>query len=238
MNGAYTCALNAILKVPETTPHEGGSERRKPGESPEARFPVTISKEEVNRLPLVRYGGEIHLVRTPDELTTALRALRRETVLGFDTETRPSFHKGQSHPPSLVQLAGENAVYLFQLNQLNGKKALNRIYSNNRVIKAGIAIKDDIRKLHDMSPIKPRAFFEISDITQPLGIINTGLRSLAGIFLKCRISKGAQITNWSRRELTAAQIRYAATDAWISRRLFLYFQQRDLTAGTREIALD
>ena len=224
--------------MPETSSTDRGPEQNRHRKTPEVQFPLTISKEEINRLPLLQYTGEIRLVKTGDELASALMELRRESLLGFDTETRPAFRKGESHPPSLLQLAGENAVYLIQLNQLNSRQDLDRIYTDGRIVKAGIAIRDDIRKLHDISPFKPRGFFEISDITQSLGIINTGLRSLAALFLRCRISKGAQITNWSRRNLTSAQIRYAATDAWISRRLYLFFKQRDLTRGSNEIALD
>jgi hypothetical protein len=224
--GTSTSVPHVTLNYPRTKDPDSESPSTDNGGAPGTEDPVTISKDEVNRLPLVRYNGEIRLVRTPTELSGALRNLRKETLLGFDTETRPSFRKGQSHLPSLVQLAGEDTVYLFQLNQLNGSKALNRIYSNSRIIKAGIAIRDDIRKLHEMSPFKPLGFHEISDISQSLGIINTGLRSLAAMFLRCRISKGAQITNWSRRDLTPAQIRYAATDAWISRRLYAHFAER------------
>ena len=93
--------------------------------------------------------------------------------------------------------------------------------SDPKIIKAGVAIHDDIRKLVELDTFKPAGIVEISDITQKLGIINTGLRSLAAIFLKRRISKGAQITNWNRKQLSETQIKYAATDAWISRELYI-----------------
>jgi ribonuclease D len=183
---------------------------------------IKISKEEINELPLNAYEGPVHLISDDRQLAEVLPALKKETVLGFDTESRPSFKKGQNFPASLIQLGGENDVWLFQIQKLENKEALWKILADNSVIKAGVAIQDDIKKLQDISPFKPGGFVEIATLTQQAGILNTGLRNLAGLLLGFRISKRAQVSNWAKSILTEAQIQYAATDAWVSRRLYLH----------------
>ncbi len=179
-------------------------------------------------MPLIRYKGEIRLVDNEKALEKAVQSLEREKVLGFDTETRPTFRRGQSYPLALLQLAGTKMVYLFQLNFLDSLKPLNALLSDPGIIKAGIAIHDDIRKLREITEFIPAGFLELSSISQKLDIVNTGLRSLSAIFLNRRVSKGAQVTNWNRRQLTHAQINYAATDAWVSLKLHQRFEELKL----------
>ncbi len=191
-------------------------------------FPETISKDTINHLPLIRYKGEINLVNSDQALEQAIRALRREKTLGFDTETRPTFHKGQSYPLALLQLAAPDTVYLFQLRYLKSLDLLSSILSDPAIIKAGVAIHDDIKKLKELCDFQPGGFLELSSVSQKLGIVNTGLRSLCAIFLNSRVSKGAQVTNWGRSQLTNSQINYAATDAWVSLRIYQSFEELDL----------
>ncbi len=200
-----------------------GKEKRKARPS---RLQPTISKEDVNRLPLIRYNGKIEVVTTDQGTITALKSLKKEELLGFDTETRPTFRKGENHHPALVQLATSDTVYLFQVQRIGSQSALMDLLSNGNVVKAGVAIEDDIRKLKELCPFRPSGFVELSTLSQQLGIKNTGLRNLAAIILKFRVSKGAQVTNWGRTELTDSQIRYAATDAWICRMLYMHLASR------------
>ncbi len=183
-------------------------------------FPASISKEEVNRLPLASYKGPIHLIRRDKDLPAAARALSNETLAGFDLETRPAFRKGQSYPPALIQMAGAEAVYLFQIQRLRKPEPLISLLASPDILKAGVAVQDDMRKLTEWRPFFPAGFAEISEITQKAGIVNTGLRNLAAIFLKIRITKRPQVSNWSLPNLSRAQLRYAATDAWVSRLLY------------------
>ena len=191
-------------------------------------FPQTISKEEVNHLPLIRYEGKIVLVSDDAALRDAVQRLTGESVLGFDTESRPAFRKGESYPPSLVQLAGQDCVYLFQLNRLTDLSPLWDILGSADTLKVGVAIRDDIRKLQEIRPLQESGFVEISDITRRHEITNTGLRSLCAIFLGHRISKGSQVSNWARRELTHSQVVYAATDAWASLEIYRRLCERGL----------
>jgi len=183
---------------------------------------IKITKEEINALPLVGYEGAYTLVDNDSLLEQVLPDLNAESILGFDTESRPSFKKGQNFPVSLIQLGGANHVWLFQIHKLNNMNGLWEILANPQIKKAGVAIADDIKKLQELRDFNPAGFEEVANLTQQAGILNTGLRSLAGLLLKLRISKRAQVSNWARSELTDAQIQYACTDAWVSRRLYTH----------------
>jgi len=193
-----------------------------------AELPRTITKDEVNDLPLIRYEGRIHVIGEAAELAGAVAELRKEGVLGFDTESRPAFRKGESYPPSLVQLAGSRGVYLFQLKRLGELGPLWELLGSPDVLKVGVAIRDDIIKLQEIKPLQEEGFIELSDITRRLDIANTGLRSLCAIFLGHRISKGSQVSNWARRDLTHNQVVYAATDAWVSLELYRRLEAMEL----------
>jgi len=184
-------------------------------------FPATIAKQQINTLPLARYEGPVTVVARPAEVAAAVDYLRDETLLGFDTESRPSFRRGDNHPVALLQLAGVERVYLFQLQLLGNLEPVYSLLADPRVRKAGVAIRDDIRKLQELERLAPANFVEISDMSRRLEVENTGLRSLCAIFLGFRVSKGAQVTNWARPDLSDQQITYAATDAWVSRMLYL-----------------
>lgn len=181
---------------------------------------TSIAKEEILQLPLQAYAGPIHLIDTDAAVGPAVAALEQESLLGFDTETKPVFVRGQSHPPALVQLAGESAVYIFQLKPLRQIEPLLRLLSTPDIRKVGVALADDLKKLREYSPFEPAGFVEIGTLAQGLGMQQTGLRPLAGLLLGIRISKREQRSNWAREKLTPSQITYAATDAAISRELF------------------
>ena len=181
---------------------------------------TAIGREELLQLPLQAYAGPVHLIDRDDAVIPAIQQLERESLLGFDTETKPVFVRGQSYPPALVQLAGESAVYIFQLKPLQDIQPLLRLLAKPDIRKVGVALADDLKKLREYSPFEPAGFIEIGTLAQSLGIQQTGLRPLAGLLLGIRISKKEQRSNWARERLTPSQISYAATDAAISRELF------------------
>ncbi len=180
-----------------------------------------ISKSEINELPLIAWGGCIETLNTAKEMRNAVAALKNETHLGFDTETRPTFRKGEYYPPALIQLSTKNCVYLFRICTIDTFDPLLPILESRNILKTGVGIKEDVKKLHAVKGFNPAGFLEVSDITRKLGYENQGLRALAGLLLGGRISKAAQISNWERKELDPKQTRYAATDAWISRELYI-----------------
>lgn len=185
----------------------------------------TISKEQINDLPLGRYEGTIRLINQDAQIPAAVDALCGEEVLGFDTESRPSFQRGQNYPPAILQLGGAREIYLFQLLQLRHLEPVLDLLSQAHIKKVGVAIHDDVRKLREQYEFRPQGFVELAEISQAAGIVNTGLRSLAGLLLGFRISKGAQVSNWARPELSESQLNYAATDAWTSRLLYLKMEE-------------
>lgn len=179
-----------------------------------------ISKAEINELPLIAWEGEIQILESVEEMEAAAAILVNESHLGFDTETRPSFKKGDYYPPALIQLATEQCVYLFRISETETFDPLLPILESTDILKTGVAIKDDVKELRAIEDFTPNGFVEIADITVKLGYENRGLRALAGLLLQGRISKAAQVTNWARPKLDNKQVRYAATDAWISREIY------------------
>lgn len=196
-------------------------------ESPVSELPFreSITKDEINQLRLGRYEGEIRLVRSDEACAWAVRDLRAAPVLGFDTETRPSFRKGQSFSPSLVQLAAEDVVFVFQLPKLTHLDILFEILADANTLKVGVATDHDVRQLRELQEFEPAGFRNLESMTDRLGIRNNGLRSLCAIVLGFRISKGEQRSNWSRDPLTGQQLTYAATDAWVSLQIYLRLQE-------------
>jgi ribonuclease D len=185
---------------------------------------IKITKAEINELPLKAYEGKVTIVDTDEKLDEALHHLKKEKILGFDTESRPSFKKGQVYPASLLQLGGAKEIWLFQFQKFTDNEALWKVLADPHTVKAGVAIQDDIKKLQEIIDFKPGGFVEIATLTQQSGILNTGLRSLAGLLLGFRISKRAQVSNWARPSLSDSQIQYAATDAWVSRELYCHMK--------------
>jgi ribonuclease D len=189
---------------------------------------AALSKLEINQLPLKKYGGPVEIINADEHLEAVLPGLMAERVLGFDIEIRPSFKTGDHFPPALVQLARRDTVFLIQLKRLKSTRSLGRLFSNPKVIKAGIAVAEDVRKLREIMDFEPAGFVELGTVATRAGITASGVRTLAAQLMGFRVSKGARCSNWERSELTPAQIDYAATDAWVCRELFLVLEKRKI----------
>jgi ribonuclease D len=196
-----------------------------PNPVPEALRDIgrAISREDMLNLPVRRYEGEICLVKTPQHLERALADIREEQVVGFDTETRPAFTRGESYPPALVQAATARAVYIFQLRQAQVFPVVAELLETARIVKAGVALGRDLRDLKAVVPFSERNVLDLGTLAQRSGLKQTGVRNLAGMLLGFRIPKGNTTSNWAAPQLTPAQIAYAATDAWACRELYLRF---------------
>ena len=182
---------------------------------------TSISREELASLPIRRYEGEVRLVESAERLAHEAEAIRRESVLGFDTETRPAFRKGESYPPALVQLAGESVVWIFALQRVDCSTTLKAIFEDSSLTKAGIGVADDLRQMKKVFAFEEANVVDVGALARRQGIEQTGLRNLAGIVLGYRIPKGSRTSNWAATRLTRQQIAYAAMDAWAARALYL-----------------
>ena len=187
-----------------------------------------LSKNEINSLPQTKFNGDVEVLSSNDNVQAAVNHLMNYDLIGFDTETKPTFVKGPLNPPSILQLACIDKVYIFQLDNESLYKKLFPILSNENITKCGVSVDRDLIELMYLSPFDPLSFVDLGNIARDYDVPHHGLRGLVAMFLKHRISKGAQISDWSKTVLSQSQITYAATDAWISLKLFEAFEQNDL----------
>ena len=178
-------------------------------------FKKEISKEELQEYKMEHFEGEIIIVDDLKTLDNVFNDLAGSRIVGFDTETRPIFKKGKHNKIALLQLSTASKAYLFRINKIGFPQQLRSILSNRNIIKAGVAIRDDIKGLKEWADFEARGFIELQDMVKDFGIINEGLKKLSAIILGFTISKRQQVTNWERDVLSDSQVTYAATDAWV-----------------------
>lgn len=178
------------------------------------QFLHRINKDAVNSLPLARFHGEVIVVRDKEAAIKALDYLNRQTVVGVDTETKPSFVRGEHHPTALVQIATIERCYLFQLKFVAFDAAMAALFANPDICKVGLAFRDDLRGLQRLCPFRPANCVDLQQIVLKYGILDLGLQKMFAIVFGYKISKSQQLTNWEVSVLTDEQAYYAATDAW------------------------
>lgn len=176
-------------------------------------YPKSITKEEINELDVLEYDGEIIEVATREGVRRAAEILKQEKVLGFDTETRPAFTRGESYTPAILQLATSKQAFVFRLKHYPFPDELAEILSDENILKVGVAIRDDVIGLQKISNFHPAGFVDLAIEVTKRGFQEKSLRALSAIFLGKRLLKGPKKTNWERKDLTPSQITYAATDA-------------------------
>ena len=173
-----------------------------------------IEQEEINKMPIVSYKGQVFIVETPQQAEFAVRYLSQFPVLGIDSETRPSFKKGQFHKVSLLQIATTDRCYLFRLCVLGMPLPLIQLLENPNITKVGVSLKDDFHMLHQRAPFEPRGFVELQEYVRAFGIKVMSLKKIYANLFKEKISKAQRLSNWEADELTIPQQHYAAIDAW------------------------
>jgi len=178
-------------------------------------YKLSISSEELNLLPLKTFEGKVTVITEVDKLEKVKHEIEKHEIVGFDTETRPSFKRGQVYKVALLQLAIPNKVFLIRLHHTGLPDAVTSIFENPRIVKAGVAIHDDIKSLQKLNKFTPTAFVELATLARSSGLQVESVKKLAGLLLGIRISKSAQTSNWEVPTLTEKQIDYAATDAWV-----------------------
>ncbi|MBA4322986.1 MAG: 3'-5' exonuclease [Odoribacter sp.] len=183
-------------------------------------YKENISTEAIKELELAWFAGELFLIDNMEKFYSVLPRLRESEVLGFDTETRPSFKKGRKNKVSLIQLATEDIACLFRINKIGIPDELAAILADPRIIKTGVAIHDDLKMLSGIKKFNPAGFIDLQSFVKKYGIESAGLKKLTAIVLGFRISKRQQVTDWEASQLSEAQQIYAATDAWVCHEIY------------------
>ena len=177
---------------------------------------IKISKETIATLPVESFPGRIVVIDTEESAESAIAHLRREKIIGFDTETRPTFKKGKSNQVALVQLSTHDTCYLFRINRMGFAPALKNLLEDEHLLKVGISLKDDFCMLNRLNDgqFTPGNFVELQKFVKKFGIEDQSLQKIYAIVLGKKISKGQRLSNWEADHLSESQQRYAATDAW------------------------
>ena len=188
-------------------------------------FPAHIDKVAIQELPITFFEGEVIIVDHPDQVASAIEYLSQHTVLGVDTEARPSFKRGVHYPTALVQVATLERCYLFRLTHVGMPQELADIFADSNICKVGLAFKDDLTGLKRRRNFKPTNCIDLQTIVCKYGIMELGLQKIFAIIFSKKISKAQQLTNWENSYLTPEQARYASTDAWATLKIYLELQK-------------
>ena len=186
-------------------------------------FKESITPKELEALEFASFPGKIIVVDSVGaEFNRAIAYLRSQKVIGFDTETRPTFTPSQPrYDVSLLQLSGPDKAFLFRVNKIGMHRRLCNLLASDKVVKVGAAIHDDIRGLQKLHDFRPAAFVDLQKIGCEWGIRDKAVKKMAAIILGFRISKTQQLSNWEAETLSESQCKYAATDAWVCREMYL-----------------
>jgi len=167
-----------------------------------------------------QFDGKIHVIERYGVAEIVAERLKTSQILGFDTETRPSFTKGKVNRVALLQLATATDAYLFRLCKIDVPKSLLALLTDKKILKIGVAIKNDASLLKKLTKVELEGFVDLQSMMQEYSIKDIGLAKMAGIILGVKISKSQQLSNWESKTLTPAQQKYAATDAWVCYRIY------------------
>ena len=176
---------------------------------------ITITNEEINELPLGAFESKVVVITDPNKIEKAFIDISKHSIVGFDTETKPVFVSGHSNKVALLQVALPEKVYLVRLNQTGLTKPIIEFLENDSILKAGVALRDDIKGLQKLHHYNPAGFVELAQMGKEAGLQVESVKKLTALLLGFRISKSAQTSNWEAETLNEKQISYAATDAWV-----------------------
>ena len=186
-------------------------------------FCESITPKEMEALDFASFPGKIYVIDSVGaEFNRAIAYLRSQKIIGFDTETRPTFSQEQPrYGVALLQLSGPDKAFLFRVNKMGMHRRLCNLLASEKVVKVGAAIHDDIKGLQRKHDFQPGAFIDLQKIVCEWGIRDKSVKKMAAIILRFRISKTQQLSNWEAGSLSEAQCKYAATDAWVCREMYL-----------------
>ena len=188
-------------------------------------FQRSVEKDHIQSLPLKSFEGKIHLVDSPAKFSSVKALLNGYPILGFDTETRPSFRKGKTYKVALLQLATREHAFIFRIHRTGIPGFVKDILENPKILKIGVAIRDDLKSLNLIKPMKTDGFIDLQQYVAHFNIEDKGLKKLTANILGFRISKRHQTSNWEEDVLSLPQLEYAATDAWVCFEIYRHLQE-------------
>ena len=175
---------------------------------------IKTDKNLIHELPRFVFEGRIIVIQSEAETVRAVKALRCSPILGIDTETRPTFRRGETHKVSLLQIADEHICFLFRLNEIGFPQPLVNLLADRQVLKVGLSLHDDFMMLRKRNEqFNPQNYIDLQDFVKEMGIEDMSLQKLYANVFRKRISKSARLSNWEADVLSESQKQYAATDA-------------------------
>ncbi|MDR1402174.1 MAG: 3'-5' exonuclease domain-containing protein 2, partial [Tannerellaceae bacterium] len=184
------------------------------------QYTHSITKEQIALLPVEEFKGRVIIIETKKDAKRAVEYLLKYEKVGFDTETRPSFTKGQRFKIALMQIATEDVCFLFRLNKIGVPKTLEGFLSNGYILKIGLSLRDDFGAIRKRSNIEPQNFLDLQNHVGQFGIEDASLQKIYAILFSKKISKGQRLSNWEADSLSDSQQRYAALDAWACLKIY------------------
>ncbi len=192
----------------------------------DSNYIISIDKDAMHSMPLMNFPGRIIVIDSTAEALAAIRVLSKEKMVGFDTETRPSFRKGCSHKVALMQISTEDTCFLFRLNILGISEQLKEFLENPAVTKIGLSVHDDFNVLRRSSPeLDPQGFVDLQAVVKDFEITDISLQKICAIIFGQRVSKGQRLSNWEADKLSDPQQAYAALDAWACLKIYDYLNE-------------
>ena len=190
-------------------------------QAPELPAPEAIALLE----PFERIGlDRIALVSTSAQAEDAAHRLLQEPVWGFDTESRPTFEAGQaSEGPHVIQFATLEEAFVFQLHDGRCRNVAGELLARTGIVKAGFGLHDDKRRITSKLGVEPQDVLDLDTVFRQRGDRRqVGIKAAVAVLFERRYlkSKRAATSNWSQRQLSEAQVLYAANDAWAALRVY------------------
>ena len=173
-----------------------------------------FDKQQIANLPKEEFRGRIFTITTERDAEKAVNYLMSQPILGFDSETRPTFKRNVSHQVALLQVATYDTCFLFRLNQLGLPNSIVRLLEDTSITKVALSWKDDTHMLQLRRKYKSGKFIDIQDEVGRIGIEDHSLQKIYANLFGKMISKRQQLSNWEADILSDAQKAYAALDAW------------------------
>ena len=175
---------------------------------------ISIPKEKVSELPIVEFTGNIYVIDSMSKMNMAINALRKEIVVGFDSETKPAFARGKLNKVALLQVSTFSECYLFRINKIGIPDKLKSFLEDKNIKKIGLSLNNDIIGLKRITDINPEGFIDLQKRVNEYAIADMSLQRIYAIIFGKKISKSQRLTNWEAPTLTTAQQKYAALDAF------------------------